>query len=364
MKVIVTGTRGIPNIQGGVETHCEKLYPLLVSSGCDVELIRRSCYVTADNILPQYKGVKIKDIFAPRKKSIEAIVHTFLAVCYAKRQKADILHIHAIGPALMTPFARLLGMKVVVTHHGADYDRQKWGKAAKLMLKTGERWAAKYANHIISISNVISNSLKEKYNRTENVHLIYNGVDAPLIIENSKYIETLGLEKGKYIFTLGRFVEEKGFHNLIEAYRDSKIPKDIKLVIAGDADHETEYSTSLKKLAKENNIILTGFIKGEPLAELFSHAALFVLPSFHEGLPISLLEAMSYSLDAVVSNIPANLAVNLPAEDYFDPHNTNELINKLEEKLSRSPHKVAYNLDNYNWETIAEQTLEVYKKMI
>ena len=72
MKVIVLGTRGIPNIQGGVETHCEELYPRLVALGIDVILVTRKSYVT-DLTITEYKGVKLKHIFTPKKKSIEAI---------------------------------------------------------------------------------------------------------------------------------------------------------------------------------------------------------------------------------------------------------------------------------------------------
>ena len=115
MKIVVTGTRGIPLIQGGVETHCENLFPRIAAMGNDVTIIRRSCYVTSENSVKDYKGVRLKDIFAPRKKSFEAIVHTFLAVIAARRMKADILHVHAIGPSFVVPFARLLGLRVVRT---------------------------------------------------------------------------------------------------------------------------------------------------------------------------------------------------------------------------------------------------------
>lgn len=364
MKIVVIGTRGIPDIPGGVETHCQKLFPRLVAMGCDVTVVRRSCYVKDDDYRSEYEGVKLKDIYAPKRKSLEAIVHTFLGVIYAKRQKADILHIQAIGPALLTPFARLLGMRVVVTHHGADYERQKWGKMAKLILKTGERFAAKYANDIISISNVITESLKEKYGRSQNVYLIFNGVESPAKIESTEYIKSLGLTKNKYIFALGRFVEEKGFHNLINAYANCNANIGFDLVLAGDADHETEYSRFLKQLATDNNVVLTGFVTGNKLAELFSHAGLFVLPSFHEGLPIALLEALSYDLDCIVSNIPANTQVALPPEDFFDPENVDELSEKIDEKLSVPVRRRRYNLAQYNWNTIAMQTFTVYKKML
>lgn len=362
MKIVITGTRGIPDILGGVETHCEKLYPYLADE-LEIILVRRSCYIAEANKIQEYKNIKIKDIYAPRKKSVEAIVHTFLAICYAKRQRADIVHIHSVGPAMLTIFARLLGLKVVVTHHGSDYDRQKWGKMAKLILKTGERFAAKYANRIISISEVISQTLKDKYNRNTNVHLIFNGVEIQEKTSSTDYINSLGLEKGKYIFTLGRFVEEKGFDNLIKAYVKSTCRDKVKLVIAGDSDHETAYSQSLKYLAQKEKIILTGFIKGDKLNELFSHALLFVLPSFHEGLPIALLEAMSYNLNVLISNIPANKQILSDEDLLFNPADIEELSTKIDEKLTSIKENVNYDLSPYDWANIAKQTKEVYQSL-
>ena len=144
MKIVVTGTRGIPNIMGGVETHCEELFPRMVERGYDVTLIRRSNYVKDD--LHEWKGVKLVTIPSPKKKSFEAIIHTFRAINEAKKLGADVLHIHAIGPALLVPYAKLLGMKVVFTHHGPDYDRDKWGFAAKTILKMGERMGCMFAD--------------------------------------------------------------------------------------------------------------------------------------------------------------------------------------------------------------------------
>ncbi|MBO7569465.1 MAG: glycosyltransferase, partial [Bacteroidaceae bacterium] len=153
MKIVITGTRGIPEIMGGVESHCEELYPRLASLGYDVTVIRRESYVR--DTLNEWKDVQLLNVKSPKKKSFEAIVHTFRAIRLAKRLRADILHVHAIGPALLVPYAKLLGMKVVFTHHGPDYDRDKWGTAAKTMLKLGERMGCKYADHVIVISDVI-----------------------------------------------------------------------------------------------------------------------------------------------------------------------------------------------------------------
>lgn len=361
MKIVVTGTRGVPDILGGVETHCQELYPRIISlKNCEVVLVRRSCYTESESSrILSYKGIELKDLYAPRKKSLEAIVHTFIAILYAKKINADIVHIHAIGPALLAPLARMLGLKVVFTHHGPDYDRQKWGKLAKFVLKTGERMGVKYANEVIVISSVIQNSLIQLYNRTDS-HLIFNGVTIPVLSDRFNYIHSLGLEKGKYIVAIGRFVEEKGFHDLIKAYEN--VDSDIRLVIAGDADHETSYSRELKKYAVDKNVVLTGFIRGQKFNDLMSHARLFVMPSYHEGLPIALLEAMSYGLDVVVSDIPANQQVNLPGECYFKTGNISSLASQIKEHL-RSEYVIKkYDLSCYDWNHIANQVINVYEK--
>ena len=212
MKIIVTGLRGFPNIQGGVETHCEKLYPRLSKLGVNVTVVRRSCFVKENPPLTSYQGVFFKDLPAPKIKGFESAIHTICGVWYAYKQKADIVHIHAIGPSIAIPFAKLLGLKVVVTHHGPDYDRKNWNFFAKFILKTGEFFAAKWADEIIVISTVIDNILKTKYNRN-NAILIYNGVDIHQPTKTDQYIKSLGLSHRKYILAVGRFVKEKEFIN-------------------------------------------------------------------------------------------------------------------------------------------------------
>lgn len=360
MKIVVTGTRGIPNIMGGVETHCEELFPRIAKKGYDIIVIRRKSYVK--DSLTQYKGVKLIDIETPKKKSFEAIIHTFKAILKAKSLRADIIHIHAIGPALLTPIARLLGMKVVFTHHGPDYDRDKWGFAAKTMLKLGERMGTMFANDVIVISNVINDILVRKYHRKD-CHLIYNGVPEPDLCDYPEYFSELGIEKGKYILGMCRFVPEKNLHHLVEAF--SKInAQGCKLVLAGDTDFEDEYSKNLKKMAKEHGVVLTGFIKGKKLHSLLTHARCFVLPSSHEGLPIALLEAMSYHLPVIVSDIPANLEVGLKKEVYFQVGNIKELADKLQKNIDQTYLPINYDMSKYNWDNIAEQVSVIYQKYI
>ena len=363
MKIVVTGTRGIPNIMGGVETHCEELFPRIAKRGFDVTVIRRTNYVKDD--LTEWKGVTLVDIESPKKKSFEAIIHTFRAINEAKRLDADILHIHAIGPALLAPYAKMLGMKVVFTHHGPDYDRDKWGFAAKTMLKLGERLGCMFADEVIVISDVIRNLIKRKYNRTSHVHLIYNGVSQPEICDYPEYFKELGIEKGKYILGMCRFVPEKNLHHLIEAYvkvREQLSDTDIKLLLAGDTDFEDDYSRKLKEKARKNGVVLTGFIKGRKLHSLLTNCRCYCLPSSHEGLPIALLEAMSYGVKVIVSDIPANLEVGLDKEDYFHVGNVDALAEKLKTVIQQPLQHIVYDMKKYDWEKIADQVADIYYK--
>ena len=362
MKIVVTGLRGIPGIMGGVETHCEELYPRIVDENHEVIVICRSGYVPNEADGSVYKGVKLACLRTLPGKHLEAFTHTLVAVCYAKKLKADIVHIHAVGPSLMAPLAKILGMKVVVTHHGPDYDRQKWGKLSKGVLRLGEKMGATYANNVIVISQHIRKIVNSKYPKQDNVSLIHNGVKLQCALPNVDYIHSLGLEPNKYVLAGGRFVKEKGFDVLINAFSKINL-KDVTLVIAGDADHEDDYSRSLKDLAKKHHVMLTGFIGKEQLAQLYHHARLFVLPSFHEGLPIALLEAMNCGCDVLVSDIPANMEVGLPDEDYFKCGNERDLTTKLNDKLSNSTSSHEYDMTKYDWDIIAQQTKKVYESI-
>lgn len=364
MKIVVTGTRGIPNIMGGVETHCEELFPRLAKRGFDVTVIRRTNYVKDE--LKEWEGVKLVNIDSPKKKSFEAITHTFRAINEAKRLKVDILHIHAIGPALLVPYAKMLGMKVVFTHHGPDYDRDKWGFAAKTMLKLGERMGCMFADEVIVISEVIRNLIKRKYNRTQHVHLIYNGVSQPEICDYPEYFQELGIEKGKYVLGMCRFVPEKNLHHLVAAFEKVKgqyPDMGIKLVLAGDTDFEDDYSRGLKEMARKNGVVLTGFIKGRKLHSLLTNCRCYCLPSSHEGLPIALLEAMSYGVKVIVSDIPANLEVGLDKEDYFPVGDIDALANKLKAVIEQPLQHINYDMKKYDWEMIADQVANVYHEL-
>ncbi len=365
IKICVAGTRGIPDIPGGIEKHCQELYPIIAACGHEVTLMTRKPYVAKKQ--SEWQGVKLNHIFAPHKKSIEAIFHTFLAVINARRLNSDILHIHAIGPGLMVPFARLLGLKVVVTNHGPDYNRQKWGWVAKTVLRLGEWFGGCFANEVIVISRTIEKIIQKRCGKESN--LIYNGVKLPKKSLRKNFLAKVNIEPGQYILAVSRFVPEKGLDLLIKAF--GQIKSNYKLVIAGDADHKTKYSHNLKKLIDKNdNIIRTGYITGDDLNQIYSNARLFVLPSFHEGLPIALLEAMSFGLPVLVSDIPANKEVDLPEKRFFECGNISDLQNRIEKLIDIELTDIEKQditnqiVQKYNWEKIARQTVKVYEKVL
>ncbi len=370
LHVMIVGLRGIPEVEGGIETHVQSLAPRLVDLGCRVEVVGRSPYVRgADGktAIRNWKGVKITAIPAPRSTSFETLIHTFLAVLYAGWKRPDILHIHAIGPALFVPLARLLGLRVVITHHGSDYKREKWGRFASSMLRAGERFGMRMSQQSIVISRAIQSEMRELYNKSGT--LIPNGVDIPEMSKPGKFLASLGVQQGRYIIMVSRFVSEKRQLDLIEAFKLLSL-ENWKLVLVGSLDTGDEYIEQVKAAAEATeNVLLSGFQSGRNLEELYSNAGVFVLPSSHEGLPIALLEALSYGLRSLASDIDANLEVGLGEHNYFPLGDTAVMARRLQalaqsawstEQIAAQRNWVA---KNYNWDAIAEQTLQVYRNV-
>lgn len=340
---------------------------MLVDLGCSVEVIARSTY--QPKAISAWRNVQFKRIWAPKCKGLEAIVHTFLGVVYAGLiSRPDVLHIQAIGPALMTPLARLLGLRVVVTHHGPDYDRQKWGRFAKLALRLGERFGMRWSNARIVISRVIGNIVLHSHNRES--HLIPNGVVLPELPTTTDALRLFDLEVGRYVVLVSRLVPEKRHLDLIKAFDMTVIPG-WKLVIVGASDHPDAYVQEVLDQAKRSpNVVCTGLQTGQSLRELYGHAGIFVLPSSHEGLPIALLEALSYGLHVIASDIPANLEVGLADEHYFPLGQVEALAERLRE-FSMKPNSLedrdrqrAWVSSRFSWNDIATRTLEVYKSVL
>ncbi|MCQ2107278.1 MAG: glycosyltransferase family 4 protein [Fibrobacter sp.] len=351
---------------GGIETHCQELYPRLAEKGVSVTVFARKGY-TKQNEPYYYRGVHVVPVLTPGVAGLEAFVHTFRCFCKVLKLRPDVVHLHAIGPSAIAPLFKMAGLKVVYTHHGQDYNRAKWGSFAKSILRLSERLGTKFSNRVIVISEYLKNWLNTKYGCNKTV-LIHNGVNIPKALDESvsvKYLEKYDIVGKRYIFALGRFVEEKGFHDLIAAYKKADLG-DVTLVIAGTADHECEYSKGLRQMAAEAGVVLPGFIHGEELQAFFENSSLFVIPSYHEGLPIVLLEALSYNLNVIASDIPANTEVPLPKECFYPMADVDALAQKLTEFLNSPVQRNFLQVvrEHYDWDKIADQTYKVYEELV
>src|SRR5688500_8129642 len=237
LRVMMVGLRGCPGVQGGVEAHAEHLCPLLADLGFDVTVLTRSSFQPS-GVGPKWKGVKLITIWAPRSKGLEAFIHTFFGVIDAAVDRPDVPHIHAVGPAIMALPARILGLKVVVTHHGPDYDRQKWGRFARFVLQLGEFFGMRMSQRRIVISNVIRELVRKKHKVDSD--LIPNGVVFPEMPVTSHALKTFGLDAGRYVLLVSRLVPEKRHKDLIQAFQMAGLPA-WKLVLVGSSDHPDAY---------------------------------------------------------------------------------------------------------------------------
>lgn len=369
MKIAMIGHKRIPSREGGVEIVVEELSTRLAQKGHTVDVYNRKGNNVLDKKIKtkkikEYKGVNIKTIFTINKKGIDALIYSFCATIISLLKKYDCVHYHAEGSCVMLPIQKLFRRRTVVTIHGLDWQRSKWGGFATKYIKFGEKMAAKYADEIIVLSEGVKKYFKETYNR--DTVFIPNGVNKPEIKEANVIKEKWNLEKDSYILFLARIVHEKGLHYLIDAYKE--IETDKKLVIAGGASHTNDYLEEIKRKASEDDrIIMTGFVQGQELEELFSNCYLYCLPSDIEGMPISLLEAMSYGKNCLVSNIEENVQVCEKYATAFEKSNVEDLKEKLkiclndEEKKDREEIST-FILNKYNWEQVVENTEKLYKK--
>ena len=354
MKIAVIGTRGFPGIQGGVEVHSENLYTRM--KDVTLRIYRRKPYIN-ERSNKAYPGISYIDLPSTRVKGLEALLHTLISVMHIILHRVDVVHIHNIGPGLFTPILKVFGFKVVVTYHSPNYEHKKWGRFARNLLRFGEYLSLNFADKIIFVNRAQMQKFKDKF-YTKSLY-IANGITPQERSEKSDYIDSIGLTKGEYILSVGRLTPEKGFEYLVEAV--NKIDCVKHLVIAGAGDHGDAYLHQLKDLDIKNKVTFTGFTFGENLRQLYSHARLYVLSSVNEGFPLVLLEAMNYKLPIIASNIPATDIPQMSADNYFQTQNSDSLAEAIKRKLSDSQLICEYELGEYDWDRIAEQTLEVYK---
>ncbi|MCD7835564.1 MAG: glycosyltransferase family 4 protein [Lachnospiraceae bacterium] len=352
--------------RGGIEVVVEELAPRLVEMGCEVTCYNRT---GCDNGgLKEYKGVKLIPVPTFKCKGLAAITSSFFAAIKATFGHYDVIHFHAEGPCFWIWIPAIFCKKrcCVATIHGIDHYREKWHAGlGSHCIKIGEKMAVKYASEIIVLSKGVQEYFREVYGR-ETV-FIPNGVSRPKVRKAKEITEKFGLEKDDYILFLGRIVPEKGLRYLVEAYGGLKTEK--KLVIAGGSSDTDEFTVELKKLAGDE-VIFTGFVAGRLREELYSNAYVYVLPSDLEGMPLSLLEAMSYGNCCVVSNISEctevveDRAVVFKKGDLSDLEKKMQMLCDNSELVDKYKRESAdYICSKYSWEDVTKKTLELYREI-
>lgn len=366
-EVLMFGFRGFPQVQGGIETHAENLAPRLAGLGERVSVCMRSPYVDP-KVAREFNGVRILRVWTARNTYFETVLHSVICAVVAGVRRPGLVHVHGIGPAIVTPLLRAFGLRVVVTHHGEDYNREKWGWAARTVLRVGEALGMRYANKRIAVSRSIGDLIAAKYGKPCDV--IPNGVVFSEVPQQSDRVAELGLQPGRYILTVGRLVPEKRQLDLLRAFSAANLAG-WKLAVVGKIDHKNEYADQLAgEAARCENVVMTGFQTGETLRQLYAHAGLFVLPSSHEGLPIVLLEALSYGLQVLVSDIPSNLEVVGDPAHVFHVGDCEEMRSKLSALIAltwTADQRDAVRREStsrYDWADIAQRTLEAYDEVL
>ena len=371
LNICMLGHKRVPGREGGIEVVVEELSTRMAALGHHVTCYNRSGHHVSGKefdteYLSEYKGIRLKEVPTIHLKGLAAMTASLSGAVSSAFHSFDVVHFHAEGPAFMCWLPKMMGKRVYVTVHGLDHQRAKWGRFARAYIMKGEKNAVRYADEIIVLSRGVQKYFQDTYGRK--TVFIPNGVKEPKIRKAELIKEKFGLEKDGYILYLGRIVPEKGETYLIEAFK--KVKTDKKLVIAGGASDTDAYMNRLKELAQnDDRIIFTGFVQGRLKHELYSNAYIYTLPSDLEGMPLSLLEGMSYGNCCLTSDIPECAEVVEDKAVLFKKGNIENLREKLQMLCDDKELTDMYKKDaaefirrKYNWDDVVQRTLALYEE--
>ena len=373
MKIAFIGQKGIPVTFGGVEYHIDELARGLARLGHDVRVYVRPWYTKKE--LKSYKGVTLIHVPTIKTKHTDASIHSFLCSIHALFTGVDIIHYHAIGPSFFSIIPYIFNKNIISTVHRLDWYSEKWGIFSKFFLKIGELISVSIPEKTIVVSKELKDYFKSHYQK-KTVH-IPHGISVPEFAEPDIIKRKYNLSRKDYILFMGRLSPEKRVDWLIKSFlqleKKAEHSKGIKLVIAGGSSATKGYIKKLKILSGNNpDIIFTGYVTGKEKAELLSSALIFILPSSLEGFPIVLLEAMSYGLCCLVSNIlpHRDIIKNRVNGLFFDSKDADDLTFKLESLLSnpntikmfaaKSKTQLSQRL---TWDKVVKDTEKIYKSI-
>lgn len=361
MKIAMIGHKRIPGREGGIEVVVEELSTRMSELGHDVTVYNR--HKKGYKASKTYRGVKVVTIPTIEKKSTDAVIYAFLASIRVLFGKYDVIHYHAIGPSAFLFIPHFFRKNTIVTVHGLNYKSPKWKGLGEKFIKFGEKVVAKYADQIIVLSQEQKRYFKNKYDR--DTIYIPNGTTLYANEPAEEIKRVYGLEKNSYILFLSRVVPGKGLEYLLDAYREIK--SDLQLIVAGETKYAPDFRTMIEEKAKlDNRVRLIGFVEAKILRELYSNAKLFVFPSEAEGMPMCLLEALSYNCPCLVSDIPENIEVGKNYVKQFKSKNVGDLKEKLEYSLNSDEVIDSRNFvkENYSWDTVVQKTISCYEESV
>ena len=362
LRVAFIGGRGVISKYSGIETYYEEVGKRLAMMGHEVTVYCRNHFTPA---LAEYNGMRVVRLPTIRSKHWETFIHTLLSSGHALTQHYDVVHYHALGPALFSFFPRLIGGTTAVTVQGLDWQRKKWGRLASSVLRVGERAAVQLPNGTM----VVSQTLQRHYREAHGMEPLYvpNGGVLRERRQPKKILEW-GLEPGQYVLFLGRFSPEKGCHLLVEAFE--QIETDVKLVMAGAASYSDDYGRELRSHASDR-IRMLDWVAGETLDELLTNAMMFVLPSDLEGLSLALLDAMGAGLCVLTSDVPENREVVDGAGFTFQRGSAADLADRLRFLIANPAVREAAGRtakrrieEQYQWQKVAEDIEQAYLKIV
>lgn len=369
-RVAVVGSKGIPASFGGIERHVAELTSCLVARGFAVRVYCRPYYT---RVTGSYHGVELVTVPTIYTKHLDAITHTFLSTLHAIMSGVDIVHYHAMGPSILSFLPRLFGVRTVVTVHGIDWKREKWGRFAASFLRLGEYASANFPDRTIVVSRILQAYYRERYRKP--VTYIPNGLTFRSPLPPRRITGLYGLQGRDYLLFVGRLVPEKGCHTLLDAYRD--VGTNRRLIIVGGTSHSDEYVDRLHEIGRADpRVLFAGYLYGDVLTELFSNSYAYIQPSSLEGLSLALLEALSFGSAVLASDIPENEEVLLDSGEAprgltFQSGNAADLREKLQALLDRPEEAERlracgreFVVERYNWNRVADQTADVYEDIL
>jgi glycosyltransferase involved in cell wall biosynthesis len=372
MRIAVIGAKGLPPRQGGIEHYCAEVLPKVVERGHSVDLFAQSAY-TGFPWLSRYdfQGVNIITLPSLGINGVDTLLTSAIASLLSVKSGYDIVHFHGLGPSLFSLLPRLLtNAKVVVTCHGLDWQREKWGNLTSNLIRLGEKTAVRFAHEITVVSSDLQQYFNQTYNRSTTfipnapAHYLDSDPTFP-------FVKSMGVDPGKYIVFLGRLVPEKCPDLLIQAFQALQ-SKNWKLVLVGGNGGTDSYLSKLYQLAASNpNIIFTGELRGTRLAEIVRGAGMFILPSNLEGSPLALLEAMRESIPVIASDIEAHRELIQTDRGLLFKKGKSSALQDCLQWALYNPSEMALMAErarkeillHHNWHRVASEVTQIYESL-